>query len=392
MAGWKRDKSKAPRDHHAETTEKIAAKMKEGVLPWRKPWADGAGAVKDPEMRLPHNAVTGKPYRGINRLLVTMAGDGFSTGDGRAATYNQAASKGWQVKKGAKGIPIFFFSKIDVEDKKGGVDPKTGLPARVQVPVMRAHTVFPASMIDGIPPLERVEADPPSWRRPGSVAEILAASGFNVAVGDRACYNRGTETITLPPDGAFGSVESWSATALHELGHALAHKTGISGEIKARYGEQAYAMEELVVELSAAVVAMELGVDPTSRIQDDAASYIGAWTKQLDGDPKAIFKAAAYSEKVSESVLSLLEGWREARDAEAASESAESAGAVGSVDASSVAEPAAMESWHAGGTSGEVAADGLPALLPVSGLLPRAEGGKDGPTLAEISEGRSAAV
>jgi antirestriction protein ArdC len=88
------------RDIHAEITARIIAAQEAGTPPWRRPWGKGG-----PAPLWPRNAVTGRPYRGINALLLAWHPLALAGGDPRWCTYNQARDKGWQVRKGEKGIP-----------------------------------------------------------------------------------------------------------------------------------------------------------------------------------------------------------------------------------------------------------------------------------------------
>lgn len=64
----------------------------------------------------------------------------------------------------------------------------------------------------------------------------------------------------MPVAQAFGSAEGWSATALHELGHATDHPSRLNRDLRGRFGSQAYAMEELRAELASVFMQGELGV------------------------------------------------------------------------------------------------------------------------------------
>src|SRR3954447_12100364 len=108
--------SSEPRDHSAEVTAQIIAALEAGTPPWRRPWdRDKAGGPM-----MPHNAITGTGYRGINALVLGMSPLAFMSCDPRWATYKQAAERGWQVRKGSRGTPGFFYKKIEVGDRDGG--------------------------------------------------------------------------------------------------------------------------------------------------------------------------------------------------------------------------------------------------------------------------------
>jgi antirestriction protein ArdC len=58
-----------------------------------------------------------------------------------------------------------------------------------------------------------------------------------------------------------------------------------------RFGDEAYAMEELVAELGAAFLCANLRITDTPRA--DHAQYIESWLRVLKADKKAIFTAAS---------------------------------------------------------------------------------------------------
>jgi antirestriction protein ArdC len=67
-----------------------------------------------------------------------------------------------------------------------------------------------------------------------------------------------------------------------------------------RFGDAAYAAEELVAEIASAFLCSELGITKDTRA--DHAQYLAHWLKLLKDDSRAIFTAAA---KASEAVAYL---------------------------------------------------------------------------------------
>src|SRR5690349_10601451 len=96
------------RDLYQTVTDKIVAQMETGVMPWVKSWSSTGSA-------LPMNAVTNRPYSGINVLLFWMAQDaGYSKP--RYLTFKQALEVGGNVRKGEKGTKVYYFRQITVTD------------------------------------------------------------------------------------------------------------------------------------------------------------------------------------------------------------------------------------------------------------------------------------
>lgn len=89
-------------------------------------------------MYQPLNAVTGKPYQGRNVLILTEAAIALSTTDCRWATFVQAKSRGWTVRKGSKGVRIVAAKEVREGDESAER-------------FYRHCTVFNAVQIEGIP-------------------------------------------------------------------------------------------------------------------------------------------------------------------------------------------------------------------------------------------------
>ena len=81
--------------------------------------------------------------------------------------------------------------------------------------------------------------------------------------GDRAFYSPSRDTVVTPPRGAFADEARWAETVLHEVGHASgADKPGrLNRQFGKRFGDRAYAFEELVAEATSAFVASELNLN-----------------------------------------------------------------------------------------------------------------------------------
>jgi antirestriction protein ArdC len=65
-----------------------------------------------------------------------------------------------------------------------------------------------------------------------------------------------------------------------------------------RFGDEGYAMEELVAELGSAFLSTDLELTP--EVRDDHAAYIGSWIKVLKNDKRAIFSAASHAQRAAD--------------------------------------------------------------------------------------------
>jgi antirestriction protein ArdC len=283
-------------DIQQHITNQIVAAIETGVGEFRLPWRRAGGSIARPL-----NVASKKPYRGVNILaLWAMAQEkGFSAGVW--GTYKQWAAVGAQVRKGEKAAYVAFFKQIDVAHGRDEVEGDFEKPVRRLI--ARATPVFAAEQVEGWAP-PSPEA-PAADLQPHERAEaFVAATGAEICHGgDRAFYRPSTDSIHLPPREAFtGSATSSPAEAyysvlLHELTHWTSHQSRCNRQLGKRFGDQAYAMEELVAELGAAFLCADLKIADQPRA--DHAQYIDHWLGVLKRDKKALFAAASKASKAA---------------------------------------------------------------------------------------------
>jgi antirestriction protein ArdC len=280
------------RDHYQELTDKIIAALDSGTAPWRRPWdkaaAGGAAA--------PINAATGHRYRGINLFVLGMSPLAFASNDPRWCSYRQAAARGWQVRKGEKATPVYFYKPIEIEDQTtdGGRETR-------RIPMLRTFSVFHASQIDGIPTLAPAVATKTVARRIEDVEIIVQASGVAVRIGgDRAFYNPAFDFIQMPADEAFHSPEQRAATLFHELSHASGHASRLNRDLSGQFGSVSYAKEELRAELASCAIGSVIGLPCDV---PNHASYVQSWIGVLKQDRREIFRAAAEAQRIADYIL-----------------------------------------------------------------------------------------
>ena len=287
------------KEYAEEVAARIVEQLEQGTAPWQKPWQPG-------ELRLPYNPTTGKEYKGMNSMWLSMQGHS----DPRWMTYNQASADGGQVKKGSKGTHIVYWKfseerKATDEQGRPILDPETGKQKTINVQLERPRSfmavVFNASQIDGLPPLEARPTMPEPERHARAEA-IMANSGANIqhVPGDRAYYRPSTDSITLPERNQFPTADAYYATALHEVGHWTGHPSRLDRDLSHPFGSEGYAREELRAEIASLMLGerLDLGHDPGQH-----AAYVGSWVKALKEDPKEIFRAAADAERIAGYVM-----------------------------------------------------------------------------------------
>lgn len=293
---------------YAETiANMLIEQLERGTAPWQKPWSGG-------EKFMPHNPISGKSYKGSNALYLMAVQEQKGYSDNRWLTYKQAEGVGGQVRKGEKSTKVRFWqwtTERDKTDDNGnpvlGPDGKPEKETvRLDRPWVRQFAVFNADQIDGMPPREKR----PQISKVETVEraeKILANSGAKIRhiAGDRACYNSGTDTITLPEKEQFSDTYNYYSTALHELGHWTGHPSRLDRELGNAFGTEKYAKEELRAEIASMMLADEIGVENDPQHVEQHAAYVGSWVKVLKDDPTEILRAASDATKMTRYVMGL---------------------------------------------------------------------------------------
>lgn len=282
------------RDVYQTITDQIVSQLEQGVRPWQRPWDAShlAGRVSLPRR---HNGVA---YRGVNVLALWM--QALEKGYAAAIwmTFKQALDLGGCVRKGEKGSLTVFADKIT----RNAVDGEAGEESPVDIHYMKGYTVFNVEQIDGLPshyygkPVPRSEPLP----RIEHAERFFAATGAAISHGgERAYYAILADRVQMPPFEAFRDAESYYAVLAHECTHWTRHGSRLDRSFgRKRWGDEGYAMEELVAELGSAFLCADL--DLTPEIRSDHASYLDSWLKVLKGDKRAIFFAAGHAQRAAD--------------------------------------------------------------------------------------------
>jgi antirestriction protein ArdC len=275
-----------------EVTARIVAELEAGRFPWVQPWDS---AIASPG--LPRNAVTGRAYSGVNVLI--LWGEVIAMGYANQGwlTFRQALAAGGCVRKGERGVTVCYADRFTPETEKERAK-ADGDEARA-VPFLKRFVVFNVAQCDGLP--EQYHADAPPLREQVPVAEnLIAATGADFRIGGaRAFYCPSGDYVSVPPQPAFRQQIDYYRTALHELGHWTGHPSRLARTFGGRFGDSAYAREELAAELTSAFLCAALGIVPTVRHAD----YLGSWLEVLRADNRAIFKAASQASKAANYLL-----------------------------------------------------------------------------------------
>jgi antirestriction protein ArdC len=276
--------SKTPYEHITET---ILAALESGNVVWQKPW----------QTRTPANAITGKPYRGINPFLLMLAGNYT---DHRWVTFKQAQELGGSVRKGEKGVWIVYSSPTVKKDKVTG-------DVVGSYWLMRSYVVFNVEQCDGLEKLQPLDELRNSDVDPNILAENIWAryqGAPEVKTGAYAAYIPSQDVIIMPPREDFDSNAHYYATLYHEGGHSTGHGSRLNRKSVVEsdgFGGYVYALEELIAEFTAAFLIAEAGLEAPTR--ENTVAYIQNWMQVLKADPTMVVKAASAAQKAADWIM-----------------------------------------------------------------------------------------
>ncbi|MDN3544036.1 zincin-like metallopeptidase domain-containing protein [Kinneretia asaccharophila] len=284
--------SKQPRDLYAEVTHRIVNAIERGVRPWCRPWTSGQAAAG----MMPRRH-TGEAYRGVNVLLLWAAAQERGYTAHTWMTFRQAQAEGGQVRKGEKGTTVVFAGQFPPA-VGANEESDEDAPTRQGRAYLRCYTVFNVEQVDGLqssPEPQQVEAP----KVDAAAQAFIARTGATVHHGgDRAFYAPGPDLVQLPHARQFRDVAAYLGTVTHELVHWTGHPGRLARQFGQRFGDRAYAVEELVAELGAAFVCARLNVSAEPR--DDHAAYLAEWLAVLKADKRALFTAAAHAQRAAD--------------------------------------------------------------------------------------------
>ena len=273
-------------------TNKVIEQL-ESVDPdnWEKPWVSAGNCGLHVSMS------TGNAYRGINQFLLLMSG----RSDNRWGTYKAWQAKGAQVNQGEKGTQVIFFNVLEKSKDDGSIS---------KIPFAKLYNVFNADQVQGAPALPVVDnASEPE--RNAAVDQWVAATGADIRHGQVGAFYKPTaDYIGMPdiehfnPMSGSSASDTYYGTLLHELTHWTGHRSRLDRlETFKKFGDDAYAFEELIAEMGAVFACAALGVEATPR--PDHAEYIGHWLRVLRKDSRAIVSAAKQAQLAFEYIDAL---------------------------------------------------------------------------------------
>lgn len=285
-------------DVYGKITAKIIALIDMGEIAWQKPWV-ASFACK--------SGVTKNPYSLLNQLLLGER-------PGYYYTFHQVRERGGHVKKGAKATSIFFYKTLsyDTEITVTTTDnDNDGTPLKKKIPYLKEIRVFHQEDIEGLKVPDDASQNGYTHDMDATADNVIGSYvareriTFEHRERDRAFYRPSSDLVVVPPPSAFEHLAEYYSTVFHELSHSTltaARCDRKSSQGIAKFGSEDYSREELVAEISAAMLCQRTGVD-TEKAFRNSVAYLQSWRKALNDDPAAIVWAASRAEKAARFIM-----------------------------------------------------------------------------------------
>ena len=340
LAGEEQESDSRAMNPAEEFAQFVIDQMEKGNLPpWAKPWDTS-------RMPFPCNW-EGKPYRGVNSFYLEFLSIARGYRDHRWLTKNRIERMGGRVRQGERYTPV-VFSMRNYEYDRGG---RSLIPGSRTAPENADNRVNPNNeRVDGrvdqseyvsswyshrVYSVDQCEGLTESYLEEGArqireVKPIAAAEDVAKNYFDRggpriryeeyggpyrlplnrskgASYIPSQDLITVPTPDRYRNIKDHYATLFHEIGHSTGHRTRLNrtgAEQESLFGSHPYGVEELIAEMTSAILCRETLTVADPLLEDSAASYISGWIGIIREEPSILWSAASAAHRASDHVLS----------------------------------------------------------------------------------------
>jgi len=275
------------RDVYQIVTDRIIRELEKGTVPWRKPWTDAG---------LPQNAITKRPYRGINVWLLSMLGFTHNL----FLTEKQLKELGGSVKKDEKPLPVVFWNWKEVKDEDSGEEKK--------VPFLRYYLVYNIDQCENLPAQSVPEPQGPGNNPIAQCEAIIEGMPKKPLIKfkeQKAYYNPLLDFINMPKLKTFAGSEQYYETLYHELVHSTGHLSRLNRKelmSMEEFGGDAYSVEELTAEMGACYLKSISGFGAAF---EQNAAYIQGWLSKLKDDRHFVVYAAGKAQQATDFILNV---------------------------------------------------------------------------------------
>lgn len=298
---------------------------------WNKPWFSSS------YQGVPQN-ISGRQYNGMNELILDFTTTAKEHTLPVFLTFNQATKEGLRINKGSTSIPVLYYERTH-KDENGKIVPESKVreltleeQSKLKVSViLRKFDVF------NIDDTNLKEVKPElyeNFKKQYAIQELKDTQGMysnkeldrmfekqewlcpiTVKSSNSAYYSPSDDAITLPlkaqykkgdtPEAIYRDGMEFYSTALHEMAHSTGSPTRLDREKGQTFGDAKYAKEELVAELTSALIGRNLGFD--KNVSDNSLKYMNSWVGALKSDPRFVLTILSDVSKASSLIMSEIE-------------------------------------------------------------------------------------
>jgi putative DNA primase len=328
---YKKGNSQSSSDKAVEAfAEMIISRLEEvKASEWKKGWIGGKGF-----QGIPQN-LNGRTYSGTNSLFLFMHTAINNYAAPIYLTFLQKEKEGLRLNKGAKAMPVVYWDwnikdargeKVSLTDYRNmSKEEREHCEVRPFLRSFRVYNIDQTNMKEvNKEKYEKLVAqfqstkvtDTQGMYKNAALDRMFEYQEWLCKIhcdkpSDRAFFSPTHDFIVIPQKEQFkiGKTESdiykdgmeYYSTALHEMTHSTGTAERLNRNMEGRYGDPKYAKEELVAELSAAMVGNSMGFD--KRITDNNAAYIDSWLHTLREEPRFIMSVMSDVNKASHLIL-----------------------------------------------------------------------------------------
>ena len=327
----------------ADNLQKFAEMMRNIITKAKsKNWKQGWLGVKGTILGLPQN-ITGRTYSGGNSffLMADTSEKGYNTPV--YMTFKQAKDRNLHVNAGEKSVPIFKWG-LSIKDENGKTVSEEDYNAmskeeRDKFSVRPYPKVYHVFNIDqtNLSEVNKKKYDAIVARFKAPEEEVKDSKGMYIndaldrmfkekawhcdirynKPSSRAFYVPSQDFIVLPMKEQFNIGKTaeevyrdgmeYYSTALHEMAHSTGHESRLNRQFGAKRTE-GYAHEELIAEMTAALVGSTMGFD--KKILENNANYLKGWLENLKRNPESITTIMSYVGKASDMIIEKIDEQR----------------------------------------------------------------------------------
>jgi antirestriction protein ArdC len=255
-------------------SEAILKLMKTVGSDWQKPWRNKRFITCNDHYLSGNNVVVLASLSDFERTVW--------------GTYDQWSYHGCQVQKGAKAVKLTVYKGKDENNKLS----------------FGKYIAFNIEQCDGdthkFDGFDKTDVNEDSYSKEAD-AMLSKLGSIIQSHGTKAAYSPSKDVIYMPGFESFESAAAYYGTRCHEEGHRTGHTSRLNRELKGKFGDEKYAMEELIAELTSCFMCVELGV--ISEPRNDHAQYLNSWIKLLENDKRAFSIAVGKAQQATNYML-----------------------------------------------------------------------------------------